>query len=57
LRQSDLTALVWDRMTSQSTARVHAIGWPLVSLPPYRPELNPAEQVLEELRRDVEGKV
>ncbi len=57
LRQSDLTALVWDRAPSHRTARVRAVGWPLISLPPYSPELNPAERVFEELRRQVEGKV
>lgn len=32
-------------------------GLPLVGLPPYSPELNPAERVFEELRRATEGKV
>jgi DDE superfamily endonuclease len=57
LRQSDLTALVWDRAASHRTARVRAVGWPLISLPPYSPELNPAERIFEELRREVDGKV
>jgi transposase len=57
LRQTNLTALVWDRAPSHRTARVRAVGWLLISLPPYSPELNPAERVFEELRREVEGKV
>jgi transposase len=32
-------------------------GRPLVELPPYSPELNPAERVFEELHRMVEGKI
>jgi transposase len=57
LRPSDLAALVWDRAPSHRTGRVRAVGWPLIALPPYSPELNPAERVFEELRREVEGKV
>jgi transposase len=57
LRQTDLAALVWDRAPSHRTARVRAVGWPLIGLPPYSPELNPAERVFQELRREVEGKV
>ena len=30
---------------------------PLIELPPYSPELNPAERVFEEIRRAIEGKV
>lgn len=30
---------------------------PLIGLPPYSPELNPAERVLQEVRRAIEGKV
>ncbi|HZA21833.1 MAG TPA: YhjD/YihY/BrkB family envelope integrity protein [Dehalococcoidia bacterium] len=30
---------------------------PLIGLPPYSPELNPAERVFEEVRREIEGKV
>src|SRR3972149_6455367 len=36
---------------------VGAWGLPLIGLPPYSPELNPAERVLQELRRAIEGKV
>ena len=30
---------------------------PLIGLPPYSPELNPAERVFEEVQREIEGKV
>ena len=36
---------------------VRGVGLPLIGLPPYSPELNPAEQVFEEVRRWIEGKV
>jgi hypothetical protein len=57
LGQTDLKGLVWDRGASHRTATVRAIGMRLVELPPYSPELNPAERVFEELRRVVEGKI
>jgi hypothetical protein len=36
---------------------VRGLGVPLVELPPYSPELNPAERVFEAIRRYVEGDV
>ena len=33
------------------------MGLPLIGLPPYSPELNPAERIFEEVRRWTEGKV
>jgi transposase len=30
---------------------------PLIGLPPYSPQLNPAERVFQEVRRAIEGKV
>jgi hypothetical protein len=58
LREMDvLDALVWDRAPGHRDADVRAIGLPLVELPPYSPELNPAERLFEEIRRRVEGKV
>ena len=52
-----LDALVWDGAPSHADADVRAAGLPLVALPPYSPELNPAERLLEEIRRRVEGQV
>jgi hypothetical protein len=36
---------------------VRAVGLPLLTQPAAAPELNPAERVLEEIRRRVEGRV
>ena len=52
-----LDALVWDGAPSHADAAVRAAGLPLVALPPYSPELNPAERLFEEVRRRVEGAV
>jgi hypothetical protein len=52
-----LDALVWDGAPSHRDAAVRAVGVPLVGLPPYSPELNPAERLFEEVRRHVEGRV
>jgi DDE superfamily endonuclease len=52
-----LDALVWDGAPSHVDAEVRAVGLPLVALPPYSPELNPAERLFEEVRRRVEGTV
>jgi len=52
-----LDALVWDGAPSHADAEVRAVGLPLVALPPYSPELNPAERLFEEVRRRVEGEV
>jgi hypothetical protein len=58
LRARDLLdALVWDGAPSHADADVRAAGLPLVALPPYSPELNPAERLFEEVRRRVEGEV
>ena len=49
--------MVWDGAPSHRDQRVHGLGVPLIGLPPYSPELNPAERVFEEVRRWVEGRV
>lgn len=54
-RADGLAALVWDSAPSHRAALVRAVGLPLVALPSYAPELNPAERIFEELRRAVEG--
>jgi DDE superfamily endonuclease len=56
-RADGLAGLVWDSAPSHRSALVRAVGLPLVALPPYAPELNPAERVFEELRRTAEGLV
>ena len=52
-----LDAVIWDSAASHRDAAVRAVGVPLVGLPPYSPELNPAERLFEEVRRQVEGRV
>jgi transposase len=55
--QTEVAALVWDGAPSHRGQRVHGLGLPLIALPPYSPELNPAERVFEEVRRWIEGRV
>ena len=48
---------MWDGAPSHRHELVRGVGLPLIGLPPYRPELNPAERKIEEVRRWTEGKV
>ncbi len=41
---------------AQRDASAQAVGLPLIGLPAYSPELNPAERVFQELRRAIEGR-
>lgn len=52
-----LDAIVWDGAASHRDDAVRAVGVPLIQLPRYSPELNPAERLFEEVRRHVEGHV
>jgi hypothetical protein len=54
---TDLEAVVWDGAPSHRDERLGRIGLPLIALPPYSPELNPAERVFEALRQEIEGQV
>lgn len=56
-RGTEIEAVVWDGAGSHRDRRVAGLGVGLIGLPPYSPELNPAERVFEEVRRWVEGKV
>ena len=56
-RDEGVAALVWDSAPSHTAKMVRQVGIPLVRLPSYSPELNPAERVFEEIRRVVEGEV
>jgi hypothetical protein len=56
-QRTEVAAVVWDGAPSHRDQRVHGLGLPLIGLPPYSPELNPAERVFEEVRRWIEGKV
>jgi transposase len=52
-----LDGLVWDNAPSHRDADIRALDLAQVALPPYSPELNPAERLFEEIRRQVEGRV
>jgi hypothetical protein len=54
---TEVAAVVWDGAKGHRSDLVQGVGLPLISLPAYSPELNPAERVFEEVRRWVEGKV
>jgi hypothetical protein len=52
-----LDAVIWDGAGAHRGKRLREVPTRRVFLPPYSPELNPAERVLEEIRRRVEGRV
>jgi hypothetical protein len=52
-----LDALVWDNAPSHRDEEITDLDLAFVGLPPYSPELNPAERLFEEIRRRVEGRV
>lgn len=54
-QHTEVRAVVWDGAPSHRDRRMRGLGLPLIELPPYSPELNPAERVFEEVRRWVEG--
>jgi hypothetical protein len=51
-----LDALIWDGAGSHRARLLADLPTRRVLLPPYSPELNPAERVFEELRRRAEGR-
>jgi transposase len=56
-QHTEVAAVVWDGAPGHRDERVGKLGLPLIGLPSYSPELNPAERVFEEVRRAIEGKV
>jgi hypothetical protein len=54
-RDDGVAGVVWDNAPGQTARKVRALDVPLVPLPPYAPELNPAERLFQEVRRLVEG--
>ena len=48
-------AVVWDGHGAHTAHVLDELAVVRVRLPPYSPELNPAERVFQELRRQVEG--
>ncbi len=59
--RTELAAIVWDRAPAHRDGRMRPFarqrGLAVIEQPPYAPELNPAERLIEEIRRAVEGKV
>jgi transposase len=56
-RAAGVAAVVWDNAPSHTARLTREAGLPLVNLPPYSPELNPDERVIEDLRRVAAGQV
>lgn len=54
--QWEAEGVIWDGAGSHRGRRMAETGFKRVFLPPYAPELNPAERVFEEARRAVEGR-
>lgn len=52
-----IQALIWDGARGHKGPEVKSIEVKLIQQPPYAPELNPAERVFEELRREIEGRI
>jgi transposase len=52
-----LDAVVWDGHGAHRARLLADLPTRRVGLPPYRPELNPAERVFQEVRRRLEGRV
>jgi hypothetical protein len=50
-------AVVWDGASSHHGQAMGTLGFARVFLPAYSPELNPAERIFEEIRREIEGMV
>ncbi len=58
--QTEVAAVVWDRAPGHRDERMRPFarehGLALIEQPPYAPELNPAERLIEEIRRDVDAR-
>jgi hypothetical protein len=52
-----LDAIVWDGAGAHRARLLADLPTARIRLPPYSPELNPAERVFQELRRRIEGRV
>jgi DDE superfamily endonuclease len=52
-----LDGVVWDGAGAHRSKQLHTLPTVRVVLPPYSPELNPAERLFQEIRRRVEGRV
>jgi len=50
-----LDTVIWDGASSHRGQDIGALPMNRIFLPPYSPELNPAERIFEEVRREIEG--
>ncbi len=57
LEKWPMDGVVWDGASSHRGKLMGQGGFARIFLPSYSPELNPAERVFEEVRRQVEGRV
>lgn len=57
LSEWELDVVVWDGAPAHKAEVMQELSTKRVLLPPYSPELNPAERVFEQIRAYVEGKV
>lgn len=57
LEQWPMDGVVWDGASSHRGKLMGQVGFARIFLPSYSPELNPAERVFQEVRRQVEGRV
>ena len=55
-KHTEVATVVWDGVPGHWDEGVRELGMPLIGLPPYSPELNPADRVFQEVRRAIEGK-
>ena len=55
--EAGLAAVVWDRAPAHQTLTGRSQDVALILQPPYSPELNPAERVIEAIRQHIEGLV
>lgn len=53
----NMDGVVWDGAPAHKGKLMGEVGFERIFLPAYSPELNPAERVFEEVRRQIEGKV
>jgi hypothetical protein len=51
----DLETVIWDGASSHRGQDIAQLPVNRIFLPPYSPELNPAERIFEEVRREIEG--
>jgi transposase len=50
-----LDAVIWDGASAHRGKQMGKLDFERIQLPAYSPELNPAERIFEEVRREVEG--